>query len=161
MAAPAWQGSAQKVNAELACLKQQLAARTADLQRLQDQHSTRCAEQVPCCRWSAVSFCWQRAVTQTLTHKLSADRSVWLTQHRLLPLQSKQSPQDALRAGQDDELRAAEERAAAAEEAAGLASAELGAALAEQQRLQRALRAAEDELEAADALSVRGLVRVT
>ena len=42
------QGSAQKVHAELAHLKQQVAARTADLQRLQDAHSARCAEQVLC-----------------------------------------------------------------------------------------------------------------
>ena len=41
-----WQGSAQKVRSELASLRQQLAAVTADLQRLQAEHQDRSAEQV-------------------------------------------------------------------------------------------------------------------
>jgi hypothetical protein len=59
-----------------------------------------------------------------------------------------------LLAAQDDELRAADSRASAAEDAAQLVAAELREAIAEQQRLRRALQVAEDELTALDVSSV-------
>ena len=75
----AWQGSTQKVHAELAHLKQQLAARTADLQRLQDANSSRCAQQVLCC--DCLTTC---AVTQNLTLCSLAESHAWVPKQLFL-----------------------------------------------------------------------------